>query len=329
MQTSRILLILILTHHSLHSNHKPLITILSKPVGRSHLYLSGGPKSRLKGLERGLKTLKVPYNYNPSTLNEIAPYVLVTMDPNAVRQMITLKKQNKIKRLLAGPNVMVCATDYRDLTRSTAVDLWLHPSPWPKIAWEEDMPTLKGKITIWPAGIDTAEWKPSLPKKPTKQILIYHKNVPSSLTTFVEQEVSRHGWQPKRISYGKFAQNSYKKMLDESACMIYLSFSESQGIALLEAWAMDVPTLVWNKQYLHAHGRKYSSISSCPYLTDATGRSWKHDYELTALLTNLDQLITQCTPRTWVLDNMTDRLCTIKLLTSLLPPEMYERIIPA
>ena len=51
---------------------------------------------------------------------------------------------------------------------------------------------------------------------------------------------------------------------------VFISRSESQGLALAEAWAMDVPTLVW--QGPPGDGGSLFNLSDpSPYLTSHTG----------------------------------------------------------
>ena len=51
---------------------------------------------------------------------------------------------------------------------------------------------------------------------------------------------------------------------------VFLSSSESQGIALAEAWSMNVPTFVWNPKPKELNGRYFPSVDSAPYLTPET-----------------------------------------------------------
>ena len=53
--------------------------------------------------------------------------------------------------------------------------------------------------------------------------------------------------------------------------MIYLSVSESQGLAMFEAWARNVSTLVWEKGEYEGDGKSISGKISAPYLTDQVG----------------------------------------------------------
>jgi hypothetical protein len=67
------------------------------------------------------------------------------------------------------------------------------------------------------------------------------------------------------------------ELLDRTKLMIVLSPSESQGIALCEAWMKDVPTLVWNRGYWQMDDRIwYDEKISSPYLVDQCGYFFKN-----------------------------------------------------
>jgi hypothetical protein len=52
--------------------------------------------------------------------------------------------------------------------------------------------------------------------------------------------------------------------------MIYFSSTESQGIAMQEAWSYDVPTLVYSQPYYFIKNKRFNASSS-PYLTKYCG----------------------------------------------------------
>ena len=43
-----------------------------------------------------------------------------------------------------------------------------------------------------------------------------------------------------------FTPDDFRRLLDEAAIGVFLSTFETQGLALAEAWSMDVPTVVWD-----------------------------------------------------------------------------------
>src|SRR4029077_7913349 len=107
----------------------------------------------------------------------------------------------------------------------------------------------------------------------------------------------------------------YRTLLDQAAIGVFLSAFETQGIALAEAWAMDVPTLVWDPRG-EAQWRRhtFTSRASAPYLTPAPGRLWRTLDELEPALRAAMADRAGFQPRRWVLAHMTDAICSAALL---------------
>lgn len=270
-------------------------------------YMGGGPGSVVRSYLDGLKKNNVHFNFNPSDDNEIGDAVHVVSDIQKLAKAIELKKAGKIKMLLAGPNLMLGPSDHNRILTSPEIDVVLINSEWTRVAYVEQEPSLQGHIAIWYAGVDELSW---IPKKSSlfneKKVLVYWKTESESFCREIEDNLRSFGYIPMRLRYGTHNHEEYKKTLQEVQFAVFISCSESQGIALAEAWAMDVPTINWDPEELAAHGRVYSQCSSCPYLSPATGLRWKSIEQFKNILINLDQY--QFSPREWVLKNMTDEV---------------------
>lgn len=291
------------------SKYPDRITVLTSPIGETgnwyHPAVTGS-------LLRGLESLKVDYNYNPRDVDEVGSTVVVLTNKNVLKQAIKWKRAGKIKKLLAGPNHVDAPHDSRGIILSKELDMYLLPGKFVKVHFLEDAPQMN--IGIWPAGVDTSYWKPDvkLDKKRTKNVLVYWKTESEEFCEMVEQTLREYGWNPVRITYGSYDHTSYKKTLEECLFGVYISRSETQGIALVEGWSMDVPTLVWDPCESWRTGkftyrnRRYSEVSSCPYLNKSTGQRWETIDEFKALLASLEESIDQFSPRSWVIENMSD-----------------------
>lgn len=262
-----------------------------------------------QSLLRGLGKLNIPYTINDYSHCYQAGIVLAGI--SYLQRAIALKKEKKIKFLLAGPNLMVRANEYQKILAHPLIDACIVPSDWVAVAYQQDVPQLQNRLYPWFAGIDPEYWAPQTEKK-THTILIYWKTESQEFIRTIEVLVKKHGYVPHCIRYGSYKSEYYKKMLSESVAAIFVSRSESQGLALAEAWAMDVPTLVWNPKELVAHGRTYSLVSACPYLQDAVGKEWQRLQDLEHILLHYDKEL--FAPRKWVLNNMTDTHSAQKLM---------------
>lgn len=300
--------ILLLDNLNLNAYSFNKITILSNP------YSKDGPGSVLSSLLDGLQQLNTPFNHNPQSTQSVGDVVVVLSDINKLRQAINWKKEKRIKRLIAGPNLILRSFDHNSIIVSPEIDMNIQPSEWPIIHLEQDDPRLNERIKVWYAGINSNTWQPPSEKIDSKKVLVYWKSSTQKLCEDVENLLKKYGWIPIRITYGQYNHVQYKQILSESTFAIFLSRSESQGMALAEAWAMNVPTLAWNPKELFAHGKQYNPVSSCPYLTPVTGHDWKELYELEELLKTIPEKLNDYSPRTWVLDNMTTTISAQVLL---------------
>lgn len=299
----------------LHSRIKNVM--LKTPIVEESL--GNGPKSVLRSLLAGLEQLGVNFNYNPKDIKDMGKIVIVLSNIEALKQAIELKKKKKIKCLLAGPNLVVLPSENRDLICSRYIDTYLVNSEWTKEMYVKDAPELRNKIAIWPAGVDTNYWKPG--KKKRDYVLVYIKSEAKKIIKNTINLLKENNLMVKIIRYREYKQDEYLKFLQKSKFAVFFSGSESQGIALFEAWSCDVPTLVWNKEYVvislsEKEKGKRVPASSAPYLTEKTGLFFKNVSEFKIVFEkfreNFEKNFFQ--PRKYILQNFTDELSVKNLL---------------
>lgn len=268
-------------------------------------FCDGGHAGVNRSIQRGCTLNNITYNWNPDkTL--VYPTVVVLAGKKYIEQAIAYKKEGKIKKLLVGPNVFVRSCEGGGIMADPMIDACLVPGEWVRIAYEQDNPALIGRIAVWPAGIDEYYWSPLNHDQKTKNVIIYWKTESEQFINQIKQCLVARGWNPLLVRYGFYNQQHYKELLQNAAFAVFISISESQGLALAEAWSMNVPTIVWDQQYLVAHGREYKIVSSCPYLSNQAGMRWKTLDEFENSIKNIDSLLPCYTPRAWVLEHMTD-----------------------
>ena len=273
----------------------------------------GGHYAVTRSLVEGLKKIQIAYNYNPKSIKDLGETIVVLSGINTLKQAIKWKKNGKIKTLAAGPNIVVFSSEGERILTNQEIDICLVPSHWVATAYSEDEPSLQDKIKIWYAGVDYVYWNPKLLSK-SKNVLVYWKTETDDFCKAVENKVEEHGWNPIRMTYGQYNQEQFKNTLDLCEFSIFISRSESQGIALAECWSMNIPTLVWNPQELIYQGRVYSSVSACPYLNNLTGIEWRTFTELDRILDDIELNLFSFHPRRWILESMSDEYCAKNLL---------------
>jgi glycosyltransferase involved in cell wall biosynthesis len=266
----------------------------------------------VRSVVEGLREIGADFTHDPRSFAALARVVYAPAN-EALRQAARLKRDGRIDFLVAGPSNAFFPEEADNILWLPEIDIIIEPSEWMREFFSEIAPPLVPKIRICTAGVDPRYWKPSGDAKPNRA-LIYWKSGDESFCEAVEKIVSNAGLDIVRLRYDHYRRDDYRDELDRSAIAIFLSSFETQGIALAEAWAMDVPTLIWNpRSDASWRGRSFIAKSSGPYLSAATGMDW-------VTLDDLDRVLRQALsnraafcPRKWVLANMTDATCSARL----------------
>jgi hypothetical protein len=264
----------------------------------------------------GLRAIDADFNFNPQRRRDIARIVYAPAN-EALRQAIGLKRRGAIDYLAAGPTNALVPEEEDGLIQAPEIDRLIIGCEWARDLFA-GTPHLAPKLRVCPVGVDAAQWSPS-GRVRQRRALIYWKSGDETFCAAVEDVVRRAGLEPVRVPSGHgrhdlFAPEHLREALDAATVGVYLSAFETQGIALAEAWAMDVPTLVWDPQEVtHWRGHAFRAGSSAPYLTAATGCTWKTIAELETSLAGTLRDLPGFTPRAWVLAHMTDAVCARRL----------------
>ena len=196
-------------------------------------------------------------------------------------------------------------------------DCLIVASDWIRDLYCDSAPSLVAKCRTCPSGVDAVAWTPTA-SAPTGRAVVFWKSGPESPCVAVERAVAQHGWDSVRIRYGTYNATTYRKALDGAAVAVFLSAFETQGLALAEAWAMNVPTIVWNPlTRTEWRGWSFTAGSSAPYLSEATGTFWQSLEELDRALTCVRTEDHCFRPRDWVLTHMTDAVCARRLFATI------------
>ncbi len=318
---------------------RPRLTVLTTPIQpatrRAYINLRGIGRRLLKpgtpglpgspypghyavtrSVVEGLRAIEASFNFNPRSFSELARIVYAPAN-EALRQAIGLKRQGAIDFLVAGPVNAWFADECDGIMLQREVDLAIVASEW-MIDFYQDTPDLACKCRVCPCGVDVEFWKPiGAPKERTA--VVYWKSGEEQFCEEVEAIVRRCGLTPLRIrsrhgQHGIFTPAELRAALDRAVVSVFLSTFESQGIALAEAWSMNVPTVVWDPRgEAEWLGRRFKSASSAPYLTPATGLAVRDVATLHAALGQALATLDTFQPRGWVLEHMTDAVCSRKL----------------
>lgn len=287
--------------------------------------------SLLSGLMSGLDKLDIQYEHQADSVEQ-GDDVLVISDHLQLRELISLKRNGIDFNLIAGPileiedthrggaeqlldiegmpNPFLIMNRLDSVFSDDEVDSVLTAGDWAKYGWQFVAPEIGKKLHVWFAGVDTEFWNGVVtPQK--KRVLVYAKTNPGIVNQAV-RAMQQLGLDVHVLKYGYYSKEEFREQLSLCDFSVFVSEKETQGIALAEAWAMNVPTLCWDNFSSKMADTLLIPTSSCPYLTKQTGARWRTIDELRNLIYLYDRSF--FSPRMWVLDNMSDKVSAIKLL---------------
>lgn len=278
----------------------------------------GGHPAVTRSIYEGLKHLGVECQLDPKKSKDIHDTVVCIGDPRSLSQAIWWKRKGKIRKLLAGSTIIESPLDRNGLVLSSHLDKYVCFSDWHKRSFEMQAPGLKDRLVTCPFGVDVEFWASAATKsKNRRQILFYKKRAPEMLYSKCLRLAKEAGYDVEEIVYGNYTIPDYLEALGRNSLLINWVDHETQGISMAEAWAANVPTLVWDPgaTFYPSYGTLYVfDSSSSPYLTEETGRIFRDADGFAALLQSYGNDRLYFKPRDWVLKNLTDDICAKKLL---------------
>jgi hypothetical protein len=271
-------------------------------------YPVGGHYGVTRSLVAGLHSLGVEFAYQPPLARTTARNTIVLAGLNTLHEAIAWRRNGHCQKLWAGPNIVDHPHQLDGIILSPEIDGVVVASDNMRQVFETAEPSLRGRLRVWPAGVDEQYWKPSSSSY-RDSLLIYNKRMPD-LARRLEGILRDRGYRCSTLNYGekrrdKYRPHVFRAMLDRAIACIFLTFNEPQGIAAAEAWSMDVPTFAYRAEAV-------SNVDTIPYLTSDTGHYWSDIDELLTLLAAFSP--NQFRPRSWVLANMTDAICASQLV---------------
>lgn len=271
-----------------------------------------GHHGLVRSVVDGLRQIGADFNFNPESFSELAEVVYAPAN-EALRQAADCKRQGTVKTLIAGPTNALMPHEAGGVMLLPEIDVLIVASEWVRELTAALAPTVARKLRVCQAGVDHEFWTRTAQTR-SRRPVVYWKDSPEALCVDVEDVIMSFGLQPLRLKYGHYDAESYKAALDGAPFAVFLSTFETQGLALAEAWAMDVPTLVWDPQIeTEWAGARFRAASSAPFLTAVTGLAWKTLDELEQRVREVLSAPEQFASRAWVRAHMTDALCAADL----------------
>lgn len=263
-----------------------------------------GPKKGIENFIKGLDILGYPYVINKGL--DSCKRLYIHDDAFALSKIHLLPPNIKV---IVGPCLYNLVKDIpKELDISRAI--YLQPSEWSKQCFL-DFGFDKCKLDFWPMGIDTDSFKPSKEKKDI--VLIYFKQRFKEELEKVEAMLRSKNIDFRAIVYGNYIESDYQNLLSRSKYIIWVGRQESQGLALQEALASDVPILVWDVSYMgHSDPNSdftpeesaYKNTTSAPYFDENCGLKIKKIEELPSAIDFMENNLRKFKPRDFILNNL-------------------------
>jgi len=261
-----------------------------------------GPSKVLNNTIKGLELIGYPYVVN-AALNctsrvwiqsgwDALPYVCKTTS-----------------RCVIGPNVALYPDDIAQYDISKAI--FLQPGPTAVKFWNI-MGFNQCPLKYWPAGIDTEQFAPSDSVK-KDIVLVYHKQRDLNELQIILNTLANKRINFALIPYGAYYEEEYLSYLARARYVVWHGRHESQGIALQEAMACNVPIIVCDVTTIgqSQHSKvKYSEkvrnigATAIPYFNDECGLSITSISKLDEVIDEMESTYKTFTPRNYVLQNL-------------------------
>ena len=229
-----------------------------------------GPAKVYRNLVKGLNAIGYPYVVNRA-LNS-TERVWVHDDVVALRYV-----SRACAKAVVGPNLYVLPQDIPPKTNLRGV-LYLQPCEWAILVWRA-----AGfdacEMAAWPVGIDLDEFCPWIGPEARTEVLVYHKLRRGDELERICASLDGAAVPYRVMRYGSYKEADYTAALQHAGLVVWHGRHESQGIALQEALAMDVPVLLCDVQRLSEEvGGNFPSeldrvpVTAAPYFDEACGR---------------------------------------------------------
>ncbi len=232
------------------------------------------PRNLLQGLQH--QSLQFATNVYNSKINY--DLIVVVKDIDALKWALVQKQAGLTKQLVVGPFISTLPSDNHSILETPFIDRLIFLCTWHQKIFLNLYQQTQKLSSVWFAGVDPERWRPSLKAAAKKSVLIYKKWPHPTLYTAIENYLKEKEIPFQIIEVGFYEPQDYQKLLDQSLLTLFISHSETQGLAIFESWSMNVPTFHWDPEFMNYYETPYPESSSAPYLTKDLGSSFK-DFE--------------------------------------------------
>ena len=224
------------------------------------------------------------------------------------------------KKFIYGPHFSVYP-DYKvQSIQKNQRCAYIQPSEWTYNFWKVFNTPVRNKTFIFPFPVNTDKFYPIKNIQERNKVFIYYKHRDPIELNFLENFLKNKGIEYRIFSYKvKYQEEDYLNYLRFSKYGIILDAHESQGFAIQEAMACDVPLLVWNVSNMQQEKNNFENTylnfyaTSIPYWDSRCGEYFFNKEELETTFHTIIEKINTYKPRDYILDNLTIKKCAERL----------------
>jgi glycosyltransferase involved in cell wall biosynthesis len=196
--------------------------------------------------------------------------------------------------------------------------IYIQPSEWALNAWKIFPCCTQNRLEILPFGVDTVSFNEIKPITERSQVFIYFKRRLQTDLDIVYRFLCNNGYNPIIFDYVKrYNETDYINCLKNAKFGFWLDAHESQGFALQEALACNVPLLVWSVTSMsQEEGSSYKDIpaQTNPYWDDRCGEYFTDIQQLETTFNKFITNLSNYKPREFILENLSIEKCEQKLI---------------
>jgi len=272
-----------------------------------------------QGLVRILKYLKI--EYKTGSVADIPSYDIIYSPSEIINTSLYPHKQ-----FIFGPHFSTFpnGSQLHLLQNVHYNSIYIQPSDWVIQLWKNMGAAQVLHLKPFPFPIDTEKFKPrdqaDIKREKTNVLVYYKHRHPHELDLLkaflAEQTVKNY----RIFDYKqRYKEEEYLSYLQECNYGIILDAHESQGFAIEEALACNVPLLVWNAQTMsQEYGANYKAIpcTSIPYWSEHCGEYFHHYAELPAVFELFQRKLQgqNYAPRQYIVDNLSTEKCAERFM---------------
>jgi glycosyltransferase involved in cell wall biosynthesis len=246
-------------------------------------------------------------------------------------------------KFIFGPHVSVFPTTNISRALSGLKNVvYVQPSEWARKAWV-DTGICNFPIEVLPFGVDIDRFCPGVQPPPAEEIniFIYYKRRHPAELAAIQKEIDQWcaGGTPRPevrlFDYvAGYEENDYLAFLKKATFGIWIGSHESQGFALEEALACNVPILVWDATKMsqeyekknYVNGKKVGGhpdvpCTTTPYWDERCGEKFTMFYEFRTAFSRFLDKLEDYRPREFILENLTPEKCEEKMIQIFSSPQ--------